>query len=191
MPKKGKIKIINVPDKWKQWYIINKSKTSIVLSYHEFQFHIISLFILSIILCYLGKSLTDHDLPGLPKYHLLLAPCLAEPHLTDQRYHSSLENKQKLNITIASFFLETLASLNEKTWHDTGGPITKTINHFYLNPNHRRSVKKTRKAMISSLEKGVKYTGNNGTKRSGRPYLVSSSYEINHIANSMERRLGL
>ena len=45
--------------------------------------------------------------------------------------------------------------------------------------------------MISSLEKGVKYTGNNGTKRSGRPYLISSSHEINLIANYMERRLGL
>ena len=115
MPKKGKIKSINVSKKWKQWYIINKSNTSIVLSYHEFHFHIISLFILSIILCYLGKSLTDHDLPGPPKDHLLLAPCHAEPHLTDQRYHFSLENKQQLNINIASFFLETLASPNEKT----------------------------------------------------------------------------
>ena len=45
--------------------------------------------------------------------------------------------------------------------------------------------------MISYLEKGVKYTGNNGTKRSGQPYLISSSREINMIANSMERRLGL
>ena len=45
--------------------------------------------------------------------------------------------------------------------------------------------------MISSLEKGLKYTGNNGTKRTGQPYLISSSYEINLIANSMERRLGL
>ena len=45
--------------------------------------------------------------------------------------------------------------------------------------------------MISSLEKGVKYTGNNGTKRTGQPYLISSSHEINLIANSMERRLGL
>ena len=45
--------------------------------------------------------------------------------------------------------------------------------------------------MISSIEKGVKYTGNNDTKNNGRPYLISSSYEINMIANSMERRLGL
>ena len=112
-----------------------------------------------------GKSLTDHDFQGPPKYHLSMAPCLAEPHLTDRRYNFSLENKQKLNINIASFFLETLASPNEKTWHDTGGPITKTINHFSLNQNHRRSVEKTWKTMISSLEKGVKYTGKNGTKR--------------------------
>ena len=124
MPKKGKIRSINVSKKWKQWYIINKSKTPIVLSYHEFLFHIISLFILSIILCYFGKSLTDNELPGPPKDYLLLAPCLAEPHLTYRRYHFSLENKQKLNINIASFFLETLASPNEKNWHDRGGPIT-------------------------------------------------------------------
>ena len=45
--------------------------------------------------------------------------------------------------------------------------------------------------MVSSLEKGVKYTGNNGTKIKGQSYLISSSHEINPIANSMERRLGL
>ena len=72
---------------------------------------------------FFGKSLidhdfqgpTDHEFQGPPKDHLLLAPCLAEIHLTDQRYIFSLENKQKLNINIASFFLETLASPNEKT----------------------------------------------------------------------------
>ena len=106
-----------------------------------------------------GKSLKDHEFQGPPKDHLTLAPCLAEPHSTDQRYNFSLETKQQLNINIASFFLVTLASPNEKTWHDRGGPITKTINHFALNTNHGRSVEKTWKTMISSLEKGVKYTG--------------------------------
>ena len=96
-----------------------------------------------------------------------------------------------LNINIASFFLETLVSPNEKTWHDIGGPIKQTINHFSLNPNHWWSVEKTRKTMITSLEKGVKYTGNHNKKIHGSPYLISSSYEINLIANSMERRLGL
>ena len=45
--------------------------------------------------------------------------------------------------------------------------------------------------MISYLEKEVKYTGNNETKKNGRPYLIYFSYEINLIANSMERHLGL
>ena len=45
------------------------------------------------------------------------------------------------------------------------------------------------KKMISSLEKGVKYTGKNATKKYGRPYLLSSSSEINLIANSMEKIL--
>ena len=63
-------------------------------------FHIINLFILSIILCYLGKSLTDHDLPGPPKDHLLLAPFPAEPHLTDRRYQFSLEEKKLLTLTL-------------------------------------------------------------------------------------------
>ena len=95
---------------------------------------------LSIFLCYLGKSLTDHDLPGPPKYHLLVVPCPAEQHPTDRRSHFSLEKKKSLNINIASYFLETLASLNENTWHDRGGPITQTIYHFSLNHTHRRSV---------------------------------------------------
>ena len=45
--------------------------------------------------------------------------------------------------------------------------------------------------MISSLEKGVKYTGKNETKKHGRPYLIYSSSEINLVANFMGKRLGL
>ena len=45
--------------------------------------------------------------------------------------------------------------------------------------------------MIISLEKGVKYTGKNVTKKNDRPYLISSSSEINIIANSVGKRLGL
>ena len=77
---------------------------------------------------FFGKSLTDHDSQGPPKK---LTPCLAEPHLTYRRYNFSLENKQKLNVNIASFFLDTLASPNEKTWHDTGGPIKKNNQSFF------------------------------------------------------------
>ena len=47
------------------------------------------------------------------------------------------------------------------------------------------------KKIISYLEKGVKYTGKNVTKKHGRPYLIYSSSEINFIANSMGKCLGL
>ena len=76
-----------------------KDYTSIVLSYCEFVFHVISLLILSIILCCLGKYLIDHDFPGPSKDHLLLAPCPVEPHLTDQIYHFFLE-KNILTLTL-------------------------------------------------------------------------------------------
>ena len=49
----------------------------------------------------------------------------------------------------------------------------------------------TWKTLISCIEKGVKYTGKNVTKKHGRPYLLSSSSEINLLANSMENHLGL
>ena len=38
---------------------------------------------------------------------------------------------------------------------------------------------------------GVKYTVINVTKNHGRPYLLSSSSEINMLVNSMQNRLGL
>ena len=101
MPKKAKIRSINVSKKWKTWYIKSESKTSIVLSYCEIVSHIISLSLFSIILCYLGKSkveptgnLTDHFLSGPPKDHSLLASHPVEPRLTDQSSLLSLE-KQK------------------------------------------------------------------------------------------------
>ena len=45
--------------------------------------------------------------------------------------------------------------------------------------------------MISCIEKGVNYTGINVTKNHGRPYLISSYYEIKMLANSIQNRLGL
>ena len=45
--------------------------------------------------------------------------------------------------------------------------------------------------LIGFIEQGVAYTGRNLTKRHGRPYLISSSYEINLLANSMQNRICL
>ena len=49
----------------------------------------------------------------------------------------------------------------------------------------------TCKTLIICIEQGVEYTGSNVTKNHGRPYLRSSSYEINLLANSTKIRLGL
>ena len=48
----------------------------------------------------------------------------------------------------------------------------------------------TWKTLISCIEQGVKFRGKN-EKKNGRPYLLSSSYEINLLANSTQNRLGL
>ena len=146
---------------------------------------------LSIVLCYLGKYLTDQLFPGPPKDHLLLAPRPVEPHPTDWRYLFHFEKQKSLNINIASYFIETLASPHENTWNRRGGPITQTINHFSLNHNHRRSVEHTWKTLISCIEKGVKYTVKNVTKKHCRPYLLYSSSGINMLANSMENCIDL
>ena len=153
---------------------------------------------MSIILCYLGNpkvgttgTLIDQFLPGPPKDHKLLASHPAEPHPTDQSSLFSLEKQKSLNIKIESYFIETLVSPHENTWHHIGGPITQTIDNFSLNPNHWRSVEYTWKTLISCIEKGVKCTGENVTKKHGRPYLLSSSSRINMLANSMQNCLVL
>ena len=125
---------------------------------------------------------------GPPKYHSLLASHPAEPHQTDQR---SLDLNKSLNLNIASYFINTLAPPNFNTWRHRGGPSIQTIDHFCLNPNHQRYVENTWKTVISCIEQEDKYTGRNVTKQHGRPYLLSSYYEINLLANSMQNRLGL
>ena len=49
----------------------------------------------------------------------------------------------------------------------------------------------TWKSVISCIEQWVKYTGRNLSKKHGRPYLLSSSYEINMLADSIQKRLEL
>ena len=140
------------------------------------------------LLKYISGNLTDHSLSGPPKDHSLLASHPTEPHPTDQ---SSLDLQKSLNLNIASYFINTLVSPHANTWHHRGGPITQTIDNFFLNPNHWRSVEHTWKTLISCIEQGVKCAGRNVTKNHGRPYLLYSSYEINLLDNSMQNGLGL
>ena len=140
------------------------------------------------LLQYLSGTLTDHSFSGPPKYHSLIASHPVKPHPTDQ---SSLDLQKSLNLNIASYFISTLASPRDNTWHHRGGPITQTIGHFCLNPNDWRSVEHTWKTLLSCIDQGVKYTGINVSKNHGRPYLLSYYYEINLLVNSMQNRLRL
>ena len=118
------------------------------------------------LLQYILGTLTYHYLSVPPKYHSLIESNPVEPHPTDQ---SSLDLQKSLNLNIASYFINSLASPHANTWHQRGGTITQTIDHFCLNTNHRRYVEHTRKIFIICIEKGVKYTGINVTKKHGRP----------------------
>ena len=79
-------------------------------------------------------------MPVTPKDNKFIASHPKKPHPTELSSLFSLEKQKTLIIYISSYFLETLASPHENTWHHIGGPIKKTIDYFHLNPNHRRSV---------------------------------------------------
>ena len=104
---------------------------------------------------------------------------------------SSLDLQKSLDLNIVSYFINTLASPHANTWHRRGRPITQTIDNFCINPNYRRSVEHTWKTFIRSTDQGVKYKGRHGTGKDGRPYLLSSSYEINLLENSFQNHLVL
>ena len=54
---------------------------------------------------------------------------------------SKLVNKNTiLNLNIASYFLNILASPDVSTWSTTGGPINKTIKHLGLTRHHQHKV---------------------------------------------------
>ena len=52
-----------------------------------------------------------------------------------------MNNNKTLNLNIASYFLNVLASPDESTWSTKGGPINKTIEHLRLSRNHQRQYK--------------------------------------------------
>ena len=106
---------------------------------------------------------------------------------------SKLVNKKTiLNLNIASYFLNILASPDVSTWSTTGGPINKTIKHLGLTRNHRKTVERTWHMVNKCIEMEQYYTGNNNvTRHLNPPYLLSNLYELNILVDSMENRLGL
>ena len=92
-----------------------------------------------------------------------------------------MNNNTIINLNIASYFLNILASPDRSTWNTTGGPITKTTSHIGLTKHHRSIVeitwhmvhwKKYHKALWSTL-----------------PF--KNSDEINILADALENHIGL
>ena len=103
-----------------------------------------------------------------------------------------MNNNTILNLNIASYFLNVLASPDESTWSTTGGPINKTIKHLGLTRHYRKKVERTRHMVNKCEDMKQHYTGNNNiTRHLNPPYLVSNVDELNLLANLMENRIGI
>ena len=96
-----------------------------------------------------------------------------------------------LNLDIASYFLNILDSPDVWTWSNTGGTINKTIKHFGITRNHKKTVERTWHKVNKCKEMEQDYTGNNCTRHLNPLYILSNLNELNILADSMENRIGL
>ena len=103
-----------------------------------------------------------------------------------------MNNNKILNLNIASYYLNVLASPDESTWSTIGGTINKTIKQLGLTRQHRHKLERTWHIVNKCKEMEQHYTGNNNvTRHLNPPYLLSNSDELNILADSIENRLGI
>ena len=70
-------------------------------------------------------------------------PLLEEKFPTPQHLYKLVDNNKILNLNIASYFLNVLASPDESTWSTKGGPINKTTDHLGLTRHHEKTIEIT------------------------------------------------
>ena len=127
-----------------------------------------------------------------PIYPQKIQFALSEEKRPSPKHLSKLVNKNTLlNLNIASYFLNILASSDVSTWFTTGGPINKTIKHLALTIHHLKTVERTWHMVNRCRYMEQEYTGNNCTRHLGQPYLLSNPDELNILADAMEKKLGL
>ena len=126
-----------------------------------------------------------------PIYPPKKLPLLEEKSPTPQHFSKLVNNKKNLNLNIASYYLNVLASPDESTWSTTGGPINKTIKHLGLTRHHWKTVERTWHMVNKCKEMKQEYTGNNYTRHLGQPYLLSNPDELNILEDEMEKKCGL
>ena len=89
-----------------------------------------------------------------------------------------------INLNIASYFLNILASTYVSTQSTTGGPINKTIKNIGLTRHHWQKVERTWNIFNKCKEMEQEYTGNiNVTRNLNPPYLLSNLDELNILAD--------
>ena len=139
-----------------------------------FSFHILFLYDTE------NPTLVDHSNKSSPNELTPIHPKkklpLSEEKSPTPQHLSKLVNKNTiLNLNIASYFLNILASLDVSTWSTTSGPIHKTIKHLGLTRHHRKKVERMWHMVNKCKEKKQEYTGNNNVSRILNP---STFYQI-------------
>ena len=105
-----------------------------------------------------------------PIYPPKIQVTLSEEKIPSPQHLSKLVNKKTiLNLNIASYFLNILASPDELTWSTTGGPINKTIKHLGLTRHRLHKVERTWHMVNKCKEMEQEYTGNNDTRNLNPP----------------------
>ena len=82
-----------------------------------------------------------------------------------------VNNNTTLNLNITCYFLNKLDSPDVLTWYTTGGPVTKTINHFDLTKHHRKKVEITYLMVNRCKDVELQYKGENNKEHFGQLYL--------------------
>ena len=121
-----------------------------------------------------------------PIYPQKIQVPLSEEKIPSPQHLSKLVNKNTLlNLNIASYFLNILASPDVSTWSTTGVHIKKKIKHLGLTRHHRKTVERTWHMVNKRKETEQEYTGNNFTRHLNPHNLLSNLDELNILANSM------
>ena len=125
-----------------------------------------------------NPTLVDHSNKSSPNELTPIYPPKKLPLLEEKspspQHLSKLVNKNTiLNLNIAYYFLNILASPDVSTWSTTGGPINKTITHLGLTRHHRKTAERTWHMVDKFKYMEQDYTGNNNVTRHLNPFLYT------------------
>ena len=147
--------------------------------------HVVSVFISFVFTLHRTQRWKITWINHLPMYRLQYIPPknlpLSEEKSPSPQHLSKLVNKNTiLNLNIAYYFLNILASPDEFTWSTTGVPVHKTIKHICLTRQHWHKLERTWHMVNKCKEMEQQYTGNNYVRRYlNPPYLVLNLDEKN------------